>query len=208
MDPEQRRALQNERLRTMVERIFDQPVTALREKLTAAGVESAADVNGVDDLARSRSPSSRTCATRRPTSPPWGDLPLHRPAPGSATRHLDRHHRAADHHRVDRRGPLGRVRVGGPQLVAHGLPAGDDRHPRPPGLSLRRRGDAAGDLRVLRPADPVGAPARHRRARRAGGPVLDPGHPGHPLHGLRHRTVHRGGDQARHPARGRRASPG
>ena len=93
---------------------------------------------------------------------------------------------------------------GRPQLVAHGLPPRDDRDPRPPRLPLRRRGDAPGHLRVPGPAEHLGAAAGHRRAGRAGGAVLDPGHPGHPVHGFRHRPVPGGGGQARHPAGGRR----
>ena len=89
---------------------------------------------------------------------PLGHLPLHRPAPGRAARDVDRDHRPAHHHRVDPAGPVDRVRIRGPQLVADGLPAGDHRDPRPPRLPLRRRGDAPGDLRVPGPPLTVGPP--------------------------------------------------
>ena len=57
--------------------------------------------------------------------PTVGRLPVHRPPPCRAAGHLDGHHRTADHHGVDPAGPVGRVRVRSPQLVAHGLPPGE-----------------------------------------------------------------------------------
>ena len=205
MGAEQRRELQNERLRRMIDGIFTGPVPLFRDKL-----RSRRSVGRRGHLHRRR---PRRRPPHRQAGPARlgggrtavGRVPLHRSAPGGAARHVDRHHRPADHHRVDQAGPVDRVRVRRPQLVADGLSPGHHRDPCPSGLSLRRRGHAAGDLRVSRPPLPVGPAPRHRRARRAGGPVLDPGHPRRPLHGLRHRAVHRGGDQARHPARGRRA---
>src|SRR5579872_808305 len=52
MNPERLRELQDERLRTVIRRIFETPVTMFRDKLMAAGISSPDDVRGVDDLAR------------------------------------------------------------------------------------------------------------------------------------------------------------
>ena len=72
MDPEQRRALQDERLRTLVARIFDDEVALFREKLISAGVSSAADISGVDDLAGIPSTVKQDLRDSEAASPPWG----------------------------------------------------------------------------------------------------------------------------------------
>src|SRR5260370_15035851 len=46
MDPSQRRELQDDRLRTMVRRIFDAPVPLFRRKLASAGISSPEAVGG------------------------------------------------------------------------------------------------------------------------------------------------------------------
>jgi phenylacetate-CoA ligase len=72
MDPERRRALQEERLRTMVERVFAGPVPLFRDKLVAAGVTSAADIAGIDDLAAVPSTVKQDLRDSEAALPPWG----------------------------------------------------------------------------------------------------------------------------------------
>lgn len=50
MDPAQRRALQDDRVRDLVARTLQHPVPFFAGKLKEAGVEAAGDVRGVDDL--------------------------------------------------------------------------------------------------------------------------------------------------------------
>src|SRR5271169_256146 len=50
MDPEQRRQLQDERLRTLIDKVLTVPVPLFADKLKEAGVTSSSDVKGVDDL--------------------------------------------------------------------------------------------------------------------------------------------------------------
>ena len=52
MVPERRRELQDERVRELVRRVFERPVLLFRRKLESAGITSANDVTGVDDLSR------------------------------------------------------------------------------------------------------------------------------------------------------------
>jgi phenylacetate-CoA ligase len=52
MDPEVRRRLQDERVRTLVERIVRRPVPLFLDKLRQAGISSEKDVSGVADLSR------------------------------------------------------------------------------------------------------------------------------------------------------------
>jgi phenylacetate-CoA ligase len=52
MSPDRRRALQDERLRDMIERVFSEPVPFFRNKLETAGVSGPGDIRGVDDLDR------------------------------------------------------------------------------------------------------------------------------------------------------------
>lgn len=52
MPPEERRRLQERRLRDLVRRIVETPVPLFREKLEAAGIKRAEDLSVVDDLAR------------------------------------------------------------------------------------------------------------------------------------------------------------
>ena len=203
MAPEPRRELQNERLVRMIGRIFDGPVPLFRDKLRGRRGHLGRRHHhrrrsGRGAAHRQAGPSGLGGRPSRPGAATGSPIPR----AGGAARHLDRHDRPTDHHRLDQAGPLDRVRVRCPQLVADGLPPGNDRDPRPSCLPLRGRGHAAGDLRVPRPALAVGPAAGHRRARRTGGALLDPGHPRHPVHGLRHRPVHRGGHQARHPPGG------
>ncbi len=72
MGLEQRRELQNERLRTLVQRIFDGPVTLFRDKLVAAGVEAAGAIATVDDLAGVPLTVKQDLRDSEAASPPWG----------------------------------------------------------------------------------------------------------------------------------------
>ncbi len=72
MDPDERRALQNARLRHMVERIFAGPVPLFVEKLAAAGVEAAGDITSVDDLASVPSTVKQDLRDSEAAAPPWG----------------------------------------------------------------------------------------------------------------------------------------
>ena len=49
--PERRRALQDERVRTLIRRCFETPVPHYTRKFAAAGLASPDDVKGVEDLA-------------------------------------------------------------------------------------------------------------------------------------------------------------
>jgi phenylacetate-CoA ligase len=73
MDPSQRRALQDERLRTMVRRILDQPVPLFREKLRSAGISSADAVSGVDDLSAIPLTVKQDLRSSESEHPPIGD---------------------------------------------------------------------------------------------------------------------------------------
>jgi phenylacetate-CoA ligase len=52
MDPERRRALQDQRLREMIRRVFERPVPLFARKLEAAGIKSPDDIAGVEDICR------------------------------------------------------------------------------------------------------------------------------------------------------------
>ena len=157
MDPERRRRLQDERVRDPRGRC---PRAARSPSSARSWPRPASSRPGHRRGRRPLAgPPHRQAgpARLRGGRPPLGRLPVHRPPPRGAPRDLHRHHRPADHHGVDPQGPLDRVRVRGPQLVAHGLPPRDDRDPRPPRLPLRRRRHAPGHLRVHGPAQHLGA---------------------------------------------------
>ena len=205
MDPEKMRALQNERLAVLLRKVFDNPVPLFKDKLAAAGIGGA---RGREDRRR---PAPRAAhgeagpARLRGRGPALRPVPVHRPPRRGARGDVDGDDGHAHHLAVDAARHLDRVRVLGPHVVALRVPARDDRHPRPPRLPLRRRAHAVGLLRVLRDAQHLGAAARHRRGRRAGPALLDPGEARHPLHGLLDGPVLRGGRQARHRPQRRRA---
>jgi len=73
MDPELRRALQEERLRTMVRRVLEAPVPLFRRKLAAAGVTSADDLKSMDDLWRIPPTVKQDLRDSEAADPPWGD---------------------------------------------------------------------------------------------------------------------------------------
>ncbi len=73
MDPGRRRALQDERLRDMIRRIFEKPVPLLRRKLESAGVTGPDDVKGVDDLSRIPLSVKQDLRDSEAAHPPIGD---------------------------------------------------------------------------------------------------------------------------------------
>ena len=160
----------------------------------------------MDDLRRVPLTVKQDLRDSEAADPPWGAYRFTDPRQAVRLGHLHRDHRASPPSRC---GPGKDVWIeyesGARNWWRMGYRPGHDRDPRPPRLPLRRRAPCFRGPTSTWAAQRVGAPARHRRAGRAGGAVLDPGHAGHPLHGLRHRAVHRGGHQARHPPGGRRA---
>lgn len=72
MDPEERRRLQDRRVGDLVARILDGPVPLFREKLAKAGVDSAGDVTGVDDLWRIPLTVKQDLRDSEAEQPPWG----------------------------------------------------------------------------------------------------------------------------------------
>lgn len=72
MSTDERRHLQNRRLRSMVERIFATPVPLFRDKLTAAGIAGAGDLSTVDDLATVPSTVKQDLRDSEADLPPWG----------------------------------------------------------------------------------------------------------------------------------------
>ena len=73
LDPERRRALVDERLRSMLRAVFDNPVRFYKRKLEAAGIKSPEDVRGVDDLARVPLTVKQELRESEAANPPLGD---------------------------------------------------------------------------------------------------------------------------------------
>jgi phenylacetate-CoA ligase len=72
-EPSRRRALQDERLRAMVRRIFEQPVPFYRDKLRAAGIAEPDDVKGVEDLVHVPLSVKQELRESEAAHPPIGD---------------------------------------------------------------------------------------------------------------------------------------
>lgn len=73
MDPQERRELQDERVRQLVAKILDTPVPFFRRKLEAAGITAAGDVKGVEDLSRVPVTVKQELRDSEAAVPPWGD---------------------------------------------------------------------------------------------------------------------------------------
>jgi phenylacetate-CoA ligase len=82
MDPERRRELQDARVRSMVKRIIETPVPLFQRKLAEAGVTSADDVKGVDDLARIPVTVKQDLRESEAAVPPWGEYRFTDPRSG------------------------------------------------------------------------------------------------------------------------------
>ena len=73
MSRDELRALQDERLRVMVRKIFETPVPLFARKLVAAGISGPDDVTGVGDLARMPLVVKQDLRDSEATQPPFGD---------------------------------------------------------------------------------------------------------------------------------------
>ena len=73
MAPEPLRALQEERVRRQIERIFTQPIPLFRRHLEAAGVRDPRDVRTLDDLARIPTLNKNHLRASEAALPPFGD---------------------------------------------------------------------------------------------------------------------------------------
>lgn len=82
MDPEQRRQLQDERVRELVQRVFRHPAPLFLGKLKEAGIDSPEDVKGADDLSRIPSTVKQELRDSEAEHPPWGDYRLSDPRSG------------------------------------------------------------------------------------------------------------------------------
>src|SRR4051812_11404584 len=73
MDPEQRRQLQDARVRDLFERIVTTPVPFFARKLADAGISDARDVSGVDDLDAIAVTTKQELRDSESEHPPVGD---------------------------------------------------------------------------------------------------------------------------------------
>ncbi|MGH9026893.1 MAG: phenylacetate--CoA ligase family protein [Acidimicrobiia bacterium] len=73
MSRERRRALQDDRVRELVRRVFETPVPLFRHKLAHAGVDDARAVAGADDLAHLPLTRKQDLRDSEAAVPPWGD---------------------------------------------------------------------------------------------------------------------------------------
>jgi phenylacetate-CoA ligase len=73
MAPEERRRLQDERLRTMVRVVFERPVPLFKRKLESAGITGPGDVKGVDDLEHVPLTVKQDLRDSEAAAPPFGD---------------------------------------------------------------------------------------------------------------------------------------
>ena len=72
MDRERLRALQEKRLGALLGKVFDTPVPMFRDKLTAAGIASAADIRSLDDLRHVPLTLKQDLRDAEAADPPWG----------------------------------------------------------------------------------------------------------------------------------------
>lgn len=73
MAPEERRRLQDERLRAMVRVVFERPVPLFKRKLESAGITGPGDVKGVDDLEHVPLTVKQDLRDSEAAAPPFGD---------------------------------------------------------------------------------------------------------------------------------------
>ncbi len=72
MEPAALRQLQNERLRTLMRKVFERPVPFFKEKLTAAGIAGPEDVKTVEDLSRVPLTVKQELRDSEAAEPPFG----------------------------------------------------------------------------------------------------------------------------------------
>ncbi len=73
LDPEERRRRQDAALRRLLRRVFETPVSLFRRTLESAGLRSADDVKGVDDLAHVPLVRKQDLRDSEAALPPFGD---------------------------------------------------------------------------------------------------------------------------------------
>jgi phenylacetate-CoA ligase len=72
MDPEKMRALQEERLRALLGKVFDHPVPLFRDKLVGAGITSPDDIKTLDDIRHIPLTVKQDLRDSEAEAPPWG----------------------------------------------------------------------------------------------------------------------------------------
>ena len=73
MSRDERRALQDERLRDTVRRAFERPVPLFKRKLEEAGVAGPDDIKSIDDLVRIPTTVKNDLRQSEAEAPPFGD---------------------------------------------------------------------------------------------------------------------------------------
>ena len=73
MSRDERRALQDERLRDVIRRVFERPVPLFKRKLEEAGVSGPDDIKSVDDLVRIPTTVKDDLRRSEAEAPPFGD---------------------------------------------------------------------------------------------------------------------------------------
>jgi phenylacetate-CoA ligase len=73
MDPEQLRALQDQRLQELLRKVFETPVPLFKRKLEGAGISGPQDVKTVDDLRHVPLTVKQDLRDSEAENPPWGD---------------------------------------------------------------------------------------------------------------------------------------
>ncbi|MCU1463236.1 MAG: Coenzyme synthetase [Acidimicrobiales bacterium] len=82
MDPQRRRDLQDERVRSMIRAVFERPVPLFLRKLQSAGIESPDDVRSVDDLSAIPTIVKQDLRDSEADAPPWGEYRFTDPRAG------------------------------------------------------------------------------------------------------------------------------
>jgi phenylacetate-CoA ligase len=73
LEPERRRALQDERVRELVRKALERPVPLFRRTLERAGITDPRDVAGVGDLERVPLTTKQDLRESEAAAPPWGE---------------------------------------------------------------------------------------------------------------------------------------
>jgi phenylacetate-CoA ligase len=73
MAPDARRRLQDDRVRTLVQAVFDRPVPLFKRKLESAGITSPDDIKGVDDLEHVPLTVKQDLRASEAEAPPFGE---------------------------------------------------------------------------------------------------------------------------------------